>query len=194
MDEPTDASLSALVMWLHAFRRAAAPPGSEPERLSAEVPGSVRSAGLGRPIERFGRRSWSIGPPGGAHISALACPGNPRGSSDVPRNTGAGERPKRIVRLARVEPSALSRVGCSPKTPGASRAGISSCVKCGDSGRSEASASRNPAGGPPQLSGLFEDWRQTYPTWQAGESRVGAIPGSTTSPPRQKALVATKRS
>ncbi len=61
--EPSDASLSALLMWPHAFRPSAAPPGSEPERLSAEVPGPARPR-IGQAIERFGRRSWSIGSPG----------------------------------------------------------------------------------------------------------------------------------
>jgi hypothetical protein len=44
------------------FGAAAALPGSEPERLSAEVPGSDGSLRTHRPIERIGRRSWSTGP------------------------------------------------------------------------------------------------------------------------------------
>ena len=118
------------------FGTAAASPGSEPERLSAEVPGSDRPFRARRPIERFGRRSWSIGPSGtyASHCCAAQPSSWPARHSELPRKTGAGERSKRVVRLALAEPFALSQTRCSMKRRAPSRGGISSCVECGDCG------------------------------------------------------------
>jgi len=120
LGEPTDASLSALLNRLHVFRHTAASPGSEPELLSAAPP---RSALKSHPIAHrtCHRTVW---PPFMKHrltgnlmrIAAARChPDDPRGKSGIPRDPGAGERPKRIVRLASAEPFALSRTRRSPK-------------------------------------------------------------------------------
>ena len=64
---------------------------------------------------------------------ARSTPGGPRAF----RHFLGGRRGREIqtyVRLALPNRSALSRRGCSAKTPRPSRAGISSCVKNGDNG------------------------------------------------------------
>ena len=118
-------------MWLHAFRHAAASPGSEPERLSAEGP-RLRSDPFGtRPAHR------TVWPPFMEHRPirrrALGLPDGPR-SSPASLRSRRGREIQSKVRFAFVEPTALSRLRSLSKTALPSSAGISSCVKSGDCG------------------------------------------------------------
>jgi hypothetical protein len=123
-----------------ASRQAAASPGSEPGASALKVQATVWSLRT-EPLHRTdGRRSWK-------HRLARGCMRiaaargrlrRPAGHPVFPTcvvTSGAGERSRRGVRLALcVEPSALSRFGCSPITGPASSPGISSCVETGDNG------------------------------------------------------------
>ena len=96
-----------------------------------KVPGTnAILAGPCWPIERFGRRSWSIGPSGATRAAFPMAREAFRHSEEHRR----GREIQPHVRLASAEPTALSRFGCSAKTRGPSSAGISSCVKNGDCG------------------------------------------------------------